>query len=137
MNMKEELEKIVEKNNSKTVFYALGISLDKLDPDQSQVSLIIDDRHRQHMGIVHGGIYVLLAESAASMAGACALKEAGVVVGLEINANHLRSTQEGRLIATSKSIHQGRSTMVYEVRIIDENNNLISISRCTLMVKKF
>lgn len=132
--MKDLIEQSIIDNHEKTVFHALGITLDRLDPDQTQVSLTVDDRHRQHVGLVHGGIYVLLAESAASMAGYCALKEPAMVVGLEINANHVRSVTNGRLIATSKSLHQGKRTMIYEVRIEDDKGQLISISRCTLMI---
>lgn len=134
--MKEKLLRIVEETNNNTVFKALGIQIDKLDADESIVSMAIDHRHRQHVGLVHGGIYVLLSESAASMAGACAVDDDSMVVGLEINANHIRSTVDGKLFATSKSIHRGKTTMVYEVKVTDEEKRLISISRCTLMVIK-
>ena len=135
--MKDKIIEHINETNKNTVFHALGISIERLDPDETIIRMPVDNRHLQHIGLVHGGIYVLLAESAASMAGACALKEAGVVVGLEINANHLSSVSSGVLFAKSKSIHQGRSTMVYEIKVTNEENKLISIARCTLMVKAF
>lgn len=135
--MNDKIIEQINETNKNTVFHALGISIDRLDADETVVRMPVDNRHLQHIGLVHGGIYVLLAESAASIAGSCALKEAGVVVGLEINANHLSSVSSGVLFAKSKSIHQGKSTMVYEIKVTNEENKLISISRCTLMIKAF
>jgi len=71
--MMDKVQKLIKQRNEKTVFHCLGITLEKLDPDETIVSLTIDDRHRQHVGLVHGGIYVPMAESVASLAGACTL----------------------------------------------------------------
>ena len=129
------VEKIIKERHDSTVFGALGINIQKIDPNETVVSLQIDHRHYQHMGVVHGGIYVLLAESAASIAGACTLSDPSQnVVGLEINANHLRATREGILSAHSLCLHKGEKTLVYEVRIVDNKNRLVSIARCTLMI---
>lgn len=132
--MSKRVQQLIEKTNQRTVFHALGIEIDKLDADETVVSLQVDDRHFQHVGLVHGGIYVLLAESAASLAAACTLSdEDSSVVALEINANHLQSVTQGKLVARSHALHQGRRTLVYEVRVVNEHNKLISIARCTLM----
>lgn len=133
--MTKRIQDIIDKNNDRTVFKALGMVVDKLGPDETIVSLSIDERHYQHVGLVHGGVYVLLAESAASLAGACTLtNEDASIVALEINANHIKSVRHGLLRAFSHCLHQGRSTLVYEVRVMDGEKNLISIARCTLMV---
>jgi 1,4-dihydroxy-2-naphthoyl-CoA hydrolase len=132
--MNEQFLRMIKLNNENTVFKALDISIEKLDSDETIVSLEVDKRHLQHMGIVHGGIYVLLAESAASLAGAYSLDDPNMtVVGLEINANHIKSISSGVIRAHSRNIHNGRRTMVYEIRIVDNDKNLISLSRCTLM----
>lgn len=131
----KHLEELIKKTNDRTVFGALGIEITKLDADETIVSMPVDYRHLQHAGLVHGGIYVLLAESAASLAAVCTLKNPNQsIVGLEINANHVRSARGDKLTARSKNIHMGKRTLVYEIRVQDSDGQLISISRCTLMV---
>ena len=133
--MSEGLVELIKTRHEHTVFKALGIEVSKVDADETIVALTIDERHLQHVGLVHGGVYVLLAESAASIAAACTLTDpTHHVVALEINANHVRSSRAGALIARSKSVHKGRQTLVYEVRVEDGDNRLVSIARCTLMV---
>jgi 1,4-dihydroxy-2-naphthoyl-CoA hydrolase len=126
---------MIAKNQEHSVFHALGITIDKVDPDESIVSLTVDDRHFQHAGLVHGGIYVLMAETVASIAGACTLTDENLrVVGLEINANHLRSATCGFLSARSKLLHKGSRTLVYSNQVENEKGQIMSISRCTLMI---
>ena len=133
--MREAVLAIIKANNERTVFNALGMEVTQVDADETIVSLTIDQRHFQHVGLVHGGIYVLLAESAASIAGACTLTSPDqTIVALEINANHVRSSRTGTLTATSKCLHRGKKTLVYEVRVEDGEQRLISMARCTLMV---
>jgi 1,4-dihydroxy-2-naphthoyl-CoA hydrolase len=133
--MKKRIQKIIEEGNDHTIFKTLGLIIEKLDQDETIVSLKIDNRHYQPMGLVHGGVYVVMAESAASLAAACTLtQETSSVVGLEINANHVRSAKSGILRAYSRCLHHGRRTLVYEVRVQDSEESLISIARCTLMV---
>ena len=130
-----ELTKIIKDRHDFTVFKALGIEINQINADESVVSLVIDQRHYQHVGIVHGGIYVLLAESAASIAAAATLEDPKKsAVALEINANHLRATREGSLSARSKCLHKGRKTLVYEVQVRDNRDKLVSVARCTLMI---
>jgi uncharacterized protein (TIGR00369 family) len=126
---------IIKQRHDQTVFKALGLEITKLDSDETIVGLTIDERHHQHMGLVHGGIYVLLAESAASIAAACTLTDDNLnVVAIEINANHLRSTKEGRISARSKLINKGKNILLYEVRVEDQKARLVSMARCTLMI---
>lgn len=133
--MKSQVLALLKTNNEHTVFKALSITVLKVDEDETLLSLTIDDRHRQHVGLVHGGIYALLAESAASIAAACTLSHKDQsVVALEINANHVRPMRQGMLIAEAKPLHKGQKTLIYEVRVQNEEKKLISIARCTLMV---
>ena len=136
--MNEDVLKVLKATNHQTVFHSLGIELVALDQNKTVVSLNVDDRHRQQFGLVHGGIYVLLAESAASVAAACTLTSfEESVVALEINANHLRTVQNGKLSAFATAIHLGKTTMVYETRVLDDKDQLVSVGRCTLVrVKK-
>lgn len=126
----------LERNNDRTVFKALSLQVLKVDPEESIMAIEIDDRHRQHFGLVHGGIYTMLAESVASIAAASGAPEKSSTVALEINANHLSAMRAGSLRATARPLHRGQRTCVYEVRLEDEAHKLISIARCTLLILK-
>lgn len=135
--MSEWIRQVIEKNHHRTVVSHLGICIDKVDKIETVLSLVIDERHLQHVGLVHGGLYVLLEETAMSLAGACNLSNPNeTVVALEINANHVRSETAGRLITRTNPIHIGSTTMVYEARITNEKQQLISVARSTLMIIK-
>jgi uncharacterized protein (TIGR00369 family) len=95
----------------------------------------VDDRTRQPFGILHGGASLVLAETIASLGGAMNVDlNHFTVVGLEINANHLRAKKDGVVTGTALPVHLGRSTQVWDVRIVDEQERPICISRCTLAV---
>ena len=105
------------------------------DPDAVTLRLTVDDRHRQHAGLLHGGISVLMAESAASVAAALAVDMSKVsVAGMEINANHLRRVTQGTLTAVATPIHRGGRSHVYSIEIRDEQGRLACVSRCTIAV---
>jgi len=113
----------------------LGIELRELTPQRVIATMPVDDRTRQPFGILHGGASVALAETIASLGGAVNVDlDRFVVVGVEINANHLRAKKDGVVTGTGTPIHVGRSTQVWEVRIVDENDRPICVSRCTLAV---
>jgi 1,4-dihydroxy-2-naphthoyl-CoA hydrolase len=87
------------------------------------------------MGILHGGAHVVLAETLGSMAANLCLDwSKNYAVGLDINSNHLKSIKSGWVIGIAKPIHIGRQTHVWEIKISDESNNLLNISRLTMMV---
>jgi 1,4-dihydroxy-2-naphthoyl-CoA hydrolase len=95
----------------------------------------VDKRTRQPYGLLHGGASVALAESLGSIAGYCVVAGTGAkVVGIEINANHLRAAHDGWVIGTARPLHVGRSTQVWEIRIENEAGALVCISRLTLAV---
>lgn len=114
---------------------ALGIEFVEMEKDKVIMTMPVDERTHQPAGFLHGGASVLLAETAASIGGFLNIDQAKqAVFGLEINANHLRSKQSGLVTATATPYHIGRTTMVWDIEITDEENRLICISRCTLGV---
>lgn len=115
----------------------LGMKVVKIEQGRIVMTMPVDERTRQPMGFLHGGATVALAETAASL-GAFELvdKESEAVVGLEINANHIRAKKEGFVTAIGTVLHRGRKTMVWDIKIVDEEEKLISISRCTIAIIK-
>ena len=113
----------------------LGIEIIEMTPERVVATMPVDDRTRQPFGILHGGASVALAETVASL-GAVMNVDLGKsnAVGLEINANHLRAKRDGMVRATGTPIHIGRSTQVWDVRIVDEDERPVCVSRCTLAV---
>lgn len=113
----------------------LGIEIIELTPQRVVATMPVDDRTRQPFGILHGGASVALAETVASLGAVLNVDlEKASAVGLEINANHLRAKREGMVRATATPFHVGRSTQVWDVRIVDEEERPVCISRCTLAV---
>jgi uncharacterized protein (TIGR00369 family) len=113
----------------------LGIELTEAGPDWLRGTMPVDARTHQPFGILHGGASVALAETLGSMAGNLTLDtRQQMVVGLEINANHVRAVTQGVVTGTARALHVGRSTQVWEIRIEDEQGRLVCISRITLAV---
>lgn len=118
-----------------TLAQALGMKMLEASQGRVVMSMPVDHRTHQPLGLLHGGASVALAETVASMGGWMLVAEQGkAVVGQEINANHLRSVQSGVVKAVGECIHQGKSSQVWEVKIYDEKERMICISRCTLAV---
>lgn len=118
-----------------TMVEHLGIEVIELGDDFVKAKMPVDHRTKQPMGLLHGGASVVLAESLGSMAANLCLdisKE--YAVGLDINSNHLKSVREGYVIGVAKPIHIGSKTQVWEIKIYDEKDNLINISRLTMAV---
>ncbi|MBT2682692.1 hotdog fold thioesterase [Bacillus sp. ISL-37] len=122
---------------NKTLLGSLGIEITELEKGKVVATMPVDDRTRQPFGLLHGGASVALAETVASV-GAFELvdKENEVVVGLEINANHIRAKKDGLVTAIGTVLHQGKTTMVWDIKITDEEEKLVCISRCTIAVIK-
>jgi len=120
-----------------TLLGSLGIEITDLQKGKVVATMPVDERTRQPFGLLHGGASVALAETVASV-GAFELvdKEREVVVGLEINANHIRAKKDGLVTAVGTVLHQGKTTMVWDIKIMDEEEKLICISRCTIAVIK-
>lgn len=122
---------------NQTLIHALGIEVTTLEKGHVIATMPVDERTRQPFGLLHGGASVALAETVASV-GAFALVDqtTEAVVGLEINANHIRGKRDGMVTATGTVLHQGKTTMVWDIKITDEENKLICVSRCTMAVIK-
>lgn len=113
----------------------IGIEITEVGDDFVRGRMPVDQRTHQPYGLLHGGASVVLAETLGSIAGAMVVAGTGAkVVGLEINANHLRAVHSGWVIGTARSLHVGRSTQVWEIRIETEEGKLACISRLTLAV---
>lgn len=118
-----------------TLAEALGIQITELGEDFLRGTMPCDTRTRQPFGLLHGGASVALAETLGSMAGnLCLDNERFIAVGLEISANHLRPVTRGSVHGTARSIHVGRQTQVWDVRIEDDEGRMSCISRLTLAV---
>ena len=113
----------------------LGIRITDAGDDWLRGTMPVDARTKQPYGLLHGGASVALAETLGSMAGnLCVDTAKEMVVGLEINANHLRAAREGIVTGTARALHVGRSTQVWEIRIENEAGKPVCISRLTLAV---
>ena len=113
----------------------LGIRATNITDDSLAFSMPVDRRTVQPFGLLHGGASVALAETAASFAGHYCIDPGRFrCVGIEINANHVRSVTAGEVVATAAPIHLGKSTQVWSVRIEDESGRLVSICRVTMAV---
>ncbi|WP_175428259.1 hotdog fold thioesterase [Bacillus solimangrovi] len=121
----------------KTIIGALGIEMVEVTKEKVIATMPVHDATHQPFGLLHGGASVVLAESVASV-GTWNLidQETEAAVGLEINANHIRSKKDGIVTAIGTPLHTGKKTMVWDIKIYDEEQKLISISRCTVAVVK-
>jgi len=118
-----------------TLMQTLHIEYIDAGPDFLKAQMPVNPRVHQPMGLLHGGATVALAESVGSAASIMFINpEKQEVRGIEISANHLKSKREGIVYATAKIIHQGKSLHLWEIRIVDENDQLISLCKLTNMV---
>jgi len=122
-------------STQRTLLTALGIETRELTKDRVVMTMPVSDNTRQPFGLLHGGASVALAESAASLGAWMNVDQATqMAVGLEINANHIRGKAGGIVTAVATPLHRGRTTMVWEIQILDEQERLICLSRCTIAV---
>ena len=118
-----------------TLMEVLGIRITEAGEDWLRGTMPVDHRTHQPYGLLHGGASVALAETLGSTAAMLTLDPAQFrAVGLEINANHVRGAREGTVTGTAKALHLGRSTQVWEIRIEDERQRLVCVSRLTMAV---
>jgi uncharacterized protein (TIGR00369 family) len=110
----------------------LGIEFLEVGDDFIRARAPVDARTRQPMGILHGGISVLLAESLGSCGAAFSSPPDYRAVGLEINANHLRSVKEGWVVGVGRPFHVGRTTQVWHIELSNDKGQLTCVSRITI-----
>lgn len=118
-----------------TLMETLEIKYIDLGDDYLVATMPVNSRVHQPYGLLHGGATAALAESVGSMASSFFIDNSKYIVkGIELTINHIKSIKEGVVTATAKSIHKGRTTHLWEVRVVNENNELISISKLTNIV---
>lgn len=126
-----ELLQSLRKN---TLVEHLDIRITEVGDDFVEATMPVDHRTHQPYGLLHGGASVALAETIGSIAAHLAAPPGCRVVGLEINANHLRSVREGTVTGTARPLHIGRTTQVWDIRIVDAEDRPVCVSRLTLAV---
>lgn len=118
-----------------TLLEALGIELKECGKERCVAVMPVDERTRQPFGYLHGGASVALAETVASIGAYQHIDpKEQACFGLEINANHIKSVKDGTVKAVATPLHVGKSTMVFQIDIRDEQDSLICTSRCTMAV---
>ncbi|MFZ1082360.1 MAG: hotdog fold thioesterase [Candidatus Kryptoniota bacterium] len=118
-----------------TMAERIGIEVIEIGDDYLKGKMPVDNRTVQTYGILHGGASAALAETLGSIAGMLTLDhEKEFCVGLEINANHIRSVRSGFVYGTAKPIHIGSKTQVWEIKIENETGQLTCVSRLTLAI---
>jgi len=119
-----------------TLVRHLGIEVTEIGDDYVKAKMPVDQRTHQPFGLLHGGASVALAETMGSMAGQMCVEPGHTILGVEINANHVRGVRDGYVHAIAKPLHLGRTTQVWDIRIHDDNDKLVCISRLTVAVAK-
>lgn len=120
----------------KTIAQLLDIRFISYSPEKIVATMPVDHRTHQPDGVLHGGASVVLAETVASVGGAISVWGQGkTVVGQEINANHVRAVRNGLVTAIGTPLHQGRSSQIWDIKLYDDNQRLVCVSRCTLAVR--
>jgi len=126
---------VVRERGKGTMIEHVGIELVEAGDDFIKGRMPVDHRTRQPAGLLHGGASVVLSETLASLgANYCVDRAKLVCVGQEINANHIRSATDGWVYGVAKPYHLGRTSQVWEVKITDEKDKLVCISRVTMAV---
>ena len=126
---------VLNKLSANTMVDHLGIIYTAIGEDYLEAKMPVDHRTHQPLGLLHGGASVALAETLGSVAAMCCLDtNLQYPVGLEINANHIKSVREGFVMGKVKPIHVGKKTHVWEIRITTEKNELVCVSRITMAI---
>ena len=120
-----------------TMAEALDIQFTEVGPDYLKATMPVDHRSHQPYGMLHGGASVVLAETLGSVASVLVVDHSRhKCVGMEINANHLRSVRSGLVTGTATPLHLGSTTHVWDIKIHDARNRLVCVSRLTVVVLK-
>lgn len=113
----------------------IGISFTEITEQSLSAKMPVDHRTKQPFGLLHGGASVVLAETLGSVAAQCCVDtEKQFCVGLEINANHIKAVRNGYVYGTAQPLHIGKRTQVWEIRISNEAQQLVCVSRITMAI---
>ena len=121
-------------SSENTMVAHLGIIYTRLEAGLLEAEMPVDARTHQPFGLLHGGASVVLAETLGSVAGYLCSEGEQKVVGLEVNANHIRSARGGRVRGVCKALHVGTRHQVWQIEIFDEQSRLCCSSRLTTAV---
>lgn len=129
------MDKFPDFDWTRTAMGALDIKIIEYTPEQVVATMPVTWKTHNPFGILHGGVSVVIAETVASAGSYLFIDpDKQTAVGLEINANHMKSVAGGIVRAVGKPVHVGRRTLVWEIRIYDEQEELVCISRCTTSI---
>ncbi|WP_297507759.1 hotdog fold thioesterase [Flavobacterium sp.] len=132
---KEKMLQLCNAWSKNTLMETLEIEYVDAGEDFLVATMPVNPRVHQPMGLLHGGASVALAESVGSAASIMFVNpEKQEVRGIEISANHVKAKREGKVTATAKILHKGASIHLWEIRIVDEANNLVSLCKLTNMI---
>ena len=136
LTMQSELENLIKRGESSPFYSLLNIKIDEVRDKYACLSIEIEEKHRQFLGTVHGGVAASLADSAAAWAvyGSGNLKDTPVTVEMKIN--FLKPIQSGKLIAEARNVHQSSRIFVSDVDVKDEKGDLIAKSLVTYYLLK-
>lgn len=127
---------MLRSRTEQTVLKTLNITIESAEAELVVLSMPVDERVHQYSGLLHGGVSVVLAETAASIGAALNTDlRRFTPVGVEINANHLRSVTRGSVRAEARPVYVGRQMTVWAIEIKDDRERLVCTSRCTLVFK--
>lgn len=132
---KDKMLQLCNEWSKNTLMETLEIEYIDAGEDFLTAKMPVNSRVHQPMGLLHGGASVALAESVGSAASIMFVNpEKSEVRGIEISANHLKAKRDGMVYATAKIVHKGRSIHLWEIRITDENDNLVCLCKLTNMI---
>lgn len=135
MKEKSEILQAFNKRCKDTLMETLEIEYVDVGKDFLVAKMPVNSRVHQPFGLLHGGATAALAESVGSAASSFFVDNSKFVVkGIELSINHLKSVTNGVVIATAKAIHKGRTTHLWEIKVTNENDELISISKLTNII---
>lgn len=124
----------LNKQLENTLASHLGMEVTEFGNHYLIIKMPVDNRTRQSMGILNGGASMALAEVAGSLASNITVSEDKACAGLDINGNHIKSVTEGHVYAKAVPLHIGSRTHVWEIKITDDDNNLVCIARLTAAI---
>ena len=132
---KDKILALCNKISKNTLMSTLNIEYIDAGEDFLIAKMPVNSSVHQPMGLLHGGASVALAESVGSAASMLYVNhEVSEVRGIEISANHLKAKRDGTVYGTARIVHKGRSIHLWEIKITDENNNLVSLCKLTNMI---
>ncbi|MBK8349898.1 MAG: hotdog fold thioesterase [Saprospiraceae bacterium] len=135
-NVKPDVE-VINNFNKNTLASTLGIELTGFGDDFLTAKMPVDHRTQQPVGLLHGGASVVLSETVGSIASWLIVNDASKsIVGVEVNANHLKSASKGFVHSITRPVRLGKTLHVWNTEIMNEDKELICVSRLTVMVSR-